>query len=308
VHLSLSSGYEVEQEPLQWLQRRLASMAGANTPPFHVGADMKETAEKTLASWNEIRTYIHPAWVYRGQRSADWLLCTSLERCFQRENVPPEDRVRFESELQRDFRRVYHQYASQIPASTAVMEWASLMQHHGAPTRLLDFTYSIYVAAYFALESADSDCAVWAVNAPWALKESVAVLDEAGTTGGKAFQSPTSEAHEAAAHELLFGGSGVRLALPLTPFRQNERLRTQRGTFLVPGDVSATFMENLHALRDHNQARNAVKIVIPKTVRAGALQDLYSMNISRTSLFPGLDGYAQSLGVFHPSFRPAAWD
>jgi hypothetical protein len=50
------------------------------------------------------------------------------------------------------------------------------MQHHGAPTRLLDFTYSIYVAAYFALESADADAAVWAVNAPWALRTSVAVL------------------------------------------------------------------------------------------------------------------------------------
>ena len=38
------------------------------------------------------------------------------------------------------------------------------MQHHGAPTRLIDFTWSPYVAAFFALERATGDAAVWAVN------------------------------------------------------------------------------------------------------------------------------------------------
>lgn len=264
-------------------------------------------AERILDSWTDVRSYIQPAWIYRGQRSSDWGLCTSLERCFQREEVPPADRPRFERELHRDFRRVYHQYARHIPAPTAVMEWASLMQHHGAPTRLLDFTYSIYVAAYFALESADGDCAVWAVNAPWALRQSVALLVGAGKDDAARFQAPTSEAHEVVANEIVFCDSGCRFAVPLTPFRQNERLRTQRGTFLVPGEVASGFMENLQALPDHDLADRVVKIVLPKKVRAIALEELYSMNISRTSLFPGLDGYAQSLGIFHPSFRPAPW-
>jgi hypothetical protein len=39
-----------------------------------------------------------------------------------------------------------------------------LIQHHGGPTRLLDFTHSFYVAAFFALERATEDVAVWAVN------------------------------------------------------------------------------------------------------------------------------------------------
>ena len=43
-------------------------------------------------------------------------------------------------------------------------EWMALMQHHGAPTRLIDFTWSPYVAAFFALERTLADGVVWAVN------------------------------------------------------------------------------------------------------------------------------------------------
>jgi len=38
------------------------------------------------------------------------------------------------------------------------------MQHHGAPTRLIDFTWSPYVAAFFALERTLADGVVWAIN------------------------------------------------------------------------------------------------------------------------------------------------
>jgi hypothetical protein len=263
--------------------------------------------EQALSSWDAIHAYAKPAWIYRGQRRSDWDLATSLERCCERETVPPDDRYRFEKELRRDFRRVYHQYALHIPATDSVMEWISLMQHHGAPTKLLDFTYSIYVAAYFALEGADHDCVVWAVNAPWALKQSVSGLVNLGKQRAPELQAPTQEAHESVARELLFEEPFAACAVPLTPFRQNERLRTQRGTFLVPGDVSVAFMDNLRALLDHDQPDNVLKIIIPRTLRPTALARLYSMNISRTSLFPGLDGYAQSLGVFHPSFRSVPW-
>jgi len=179
------------------------------------------------------------------------------------------------------------------------------MQHHGAPTRLLDFDYSIYIAAYFALENADSDCAVWAVNLWWAVRQSKKLLlrVEGKKESAQRMVEFTQESHEKDYNNLLFEKPFVRVAFSLNPFRLNERLRTQHAVFIAPGTVSDSFMRNLVALDGHEKSDNLIKIVIPHELRKEALERLFDMNISRTSLFPGLDGYAQSLGIFHPSFR-----
>jgi hypothetical protein len=43
-------------------------------------------------------------------------------------------------------------------------QWLSLIQHYGVPTPLLDFTWWPYVAAHLALDLAQTDCAVFAVD------------------------------------------------------------------------------------------------------------------------------------------------
>src|SRR5215831_2254179 len=66
------------------------------------------------------------------------------------------------------FKRKAHLFLDYIPADTDYFQWLGIMQHHGAPTRLIDFTWSPTVAAFFALESAKpgDKCAVWAIAVP----------------------------------------------------------------------------------------------------------------------------------------------
>ena len=183
------------------------------------------------------------------------------------------------------------------------------MQHYGAPTRLLDFTYSIYVAAYFAFErSVGKYAAIWSIDAKWAARASEDVLRSAGRTDVDTLGTPTDESDEATISSLIFGNP-MRFAWPLTPFRLNERLQIQKGTFLVPGDVGATVMQNLAALSGYDSPGRVVKILLPRRFRSDALRQLFHMNISATSLFPGLDGYAASLGVYHPTvWHPIRWN
>lgn len=47
------------------------------------------------------------------------------------------------------------------------------MQHHGTPTRLLDFTQSIYIAMYFALIDSTTDACIWAINDLWLIDEGI---------------------------------------------------------------------------------------------------------------------------------------
>jgi len=271
---------------------------------------MRAVTFKTLKlrRWDDIHAISRRRhWLFRGQGHVQWNLETALERTFRRESIPAGRRIDVEAELLRDFQRAFHQYGTHLPEPNAHLEWLSLMQHHGAPTRLLDFSYSIYVAAYFALETADSDCAVLAINGPWAVRQSVAALKMKDEHGLHRLIGRTSREQEGEAYKAYFREPFVPSAYPLNPFRLNDRLRIQKGLFVIPGDIRISFMDNLAALPGYKSPANVIKIVIPRAMRREALEQLFSMNVSRTSLFPGLDGYASSLGIYHPVFNGADW-
>jgi len=109
-------------------------------------------------------------WCFRGQTEADWTLQTSLDRLSRRELSDGYDhypRQRSEADTLGKFKEVLQ--GSALPADDDLASWLSLMQHHGVPTRLLDWTFSPIVALFFALETAPTGArsALWAIDLDW---------------------------------------------------------------------------------------------------------------------------------------------
>jgi hypothetical protein len=268
---------------------------------------------ETLTNWRQIRQFSKHLWLFRGQENAEWNLETSLERVCKHHKINGRKRPLVEREIFREFRRAYNLYAERTPSS--VIEWFSLMQHYGAPTRLLDFSYSIYVATYFAAEKAQGDCAVWAIDGKMAIRKAVPLLEEGGKNRGRASQGleqmkqlkKFEEGDDEKATPLYFEEPFVTVAWPINAFHLNERLRIQTGVFMVPGDIRKPFMRNLQTLMTEESNAHFLKIIIPHEEAKKALRELFSMNISRTSLFPGLDGFAQSLRIWNPAFAAKGW-
>jgi hypothetical protein len=174
------------------------------------------------------------------------------------------------------------------------------MQHHGAPTRLVDWTYSLEIATHFALvKAADepkADVAVWIVNDTWCKTKALEVLKKTRTRDAlELIRRPIDYRHEPRLAKILLDEPFVRFVIPLNPFRLSQRLTLQRGLFLCPGDVTRTFQENLCALDGHDRGENVLKFVLPHDRREEAARELYRLNISEATLFPGLDGFARSL-------------
>src|SRR3954468_14330320 len=92
---------------------------------------------------------VHASLVFRGLARSSYSNVSSLARL-------SGEYARLERHLIRNFRKYAHREA---PGPTT-WDWMSLAQHHGLPTRLLDWTFSPYVALHFATASWPDDDAV----------------------------------------------------------------------------------------------------------------------------------------------------
>ena len=121
-----------------------------------------------LESWEAFLELVtkppYSNWAFRGERDERWPLYSSLSRYLQNFGVAREAWPEQEARILRIFKRKAHQFLDKPPDADDDFQWMALMQHHGAPTRLIDFTWSPYVAAFFALERTLADGVVWAMN------------------------------------------------------------------------------------------------------------------------------------------------
>jgi FRG domain. len=182
---------------------------------------------ESVRSWDEYSDKVGAlchGWGFRGHADSTWPLMSTLGR-YLNAYVKEKYWTVQEERIARIFQRKAHLFLTHIPERSDTFQWLALMQHHGAPTRLLDFTWSPYVAAFFALVQTTKQAAVWAVNP----KRLVNVTERFNEFLGNSRVGPI--------------GIGE-------PFVMNMRLIAQSGTFIVTKQVGTPIEDIVVAYKD----------------------------------------------------------
>lgn len=181
--------------------------------------------------------------IYRGMKDVRWELKPTVGR------LPSYNSV-LEDQMLTMFKIGARPYLKIEPQND--WEWISLAQHHGLPTRLLDWTSNPLVATFFAVEDhVDIDSVIYVLPAP------------------KIINIIKFTPLEYEQEELVF-----------LPEHVTPRIIAQQGQFTIHKSPSEPFTSWIK------------KIVIPSSLRQHIRHFLSRYGVNRASLFPDLDGLA----------------
>jgi hypothetical protein len=231
--------------------------------------------------------------VYRGASDAAAPLLTSLDRLGG--DSPPHTKADLEEHVLRNFIR----YARPHTPSSTENDWEELIsaQHHGVPTRLLDWTYSPLVATFFATRPAtgpERERAVWRLDwqrvhrafrfPPLALliRDLETVLDEGGHATPWQIFMRDRNAHP--------------FACLVEPPSLDGRIVAQAAAFTICSDKWNSFDE---FLRSHELGDALTKFVIPAECVAQFRDQLDLVGVDERRLFPDLDGVAAAIRRYY---------
>jgi hypothetical protein len=255
-----------------------------------------------------------PDWVFRGQ-SYPWPLQPSLDRIADPVVVRRFSTI--QNPLITEFMSRAHQYTENPPSEDDELGCLALMQHYGAPTRLLDWSISPFVAAFFAVEKPPQGDpleapVIWAVNRRELVEDVQRVIrfEDHSMSPDQIAKAeeflrtvpPPADPYQPREITFLMRRAPFQrpLVVPAQPARMSERLSVQQGVFLRVNPPNWGFEDALRyvlATRKEGQLRALHKLRIDPRGRLHLLKELHRMNISAESLFPGLDGFARSLMV-----------
>lgn len=243
-------------------------------------------------SWREPLRRFRSPYVFRGQSTAAEPLRTSLSR------QGPRAR-----ELEHHMLRNFRKYAQQksVPADN-IWNWLAVAQHHGLPTRLLDWTWSPLVALHYVTESPaafDRDGIVWTIEfsrtntlLPAPLRT---LLQE---EGADAFTAEMLVKVAATLQEFDALSSDEFVAF-LEPPSLDERIVNQFALF----SVTSSPLVRLDAwLAQHPDMFRAV--LVPADLKWEIRDKLDQANITERVLYPGLDGLSRWLKRYYTPRDP----
>ena len=234
---------------------------------------------------NKINRY-RSNYVFRGLSDSSYDLLSSLNRVCR-------DNIKLEQCLLRNFRK----YASAELGKSGFWDILSIAQHHGLPTRLLDWTFSPFVALHFATESFsiyNKDAAIWCIDFVEAHKylpdSFISSLDN-----NYAYGFTTDMLDKLAPDFNSLKKSETEIASkPFVVFFEppsiDSRIVNQYALFSVMSDPSITISQ---WLAEHPGI--CKKIIVPHDIKLEIRDRLDQINMTERIIYPGYDGLCKWL-------------
>ena len=252
----------------------------------------------TFTSWPQLRECLSELAstdrvVCRGQ-GADFdkgAILSSLDRTL-RCGVDGKCKAEVEREIARRFRMYAPNYLpiAELQHLGDPPSFWMLMRHYGAPTRLVDWTYSIWVGAYFAAGSDfGRDGVIWVFN-------------------GEALDTYADEKHHeetkyvpktdrtSALPMLMVNRYGSWVCRLMQFGHQIPRMIAQQGLFTVAGQLGVDHVAAIDAIIPDSVASPGKQIIrFDSALKPKVLKALHQMGINGSTLFPGIDGVGRAL-------------
>jgi hypothetical protein len=249
-------------------------------------------------SWDPALRRHRSPFVYRGMPDAATDLRPSLLRLAGDREV-----AKLEGLLLRNFRKYAHADAA---AGDSIWNWLALAAHHGLPTRLLDWTYSPFVALHFATADVTQyqhDAVIWCVNHGETNRRLPKELrKELDGEGSNVF---TVEILNNVARSLqdLERLSKEPFVVFLEPPSLDDRIVNQFALFSLMSTPTQAVDSWFASHSDVSR-----RVVIPAEMKWEVRDKLDQAGITERVLFPGLDGLTAWLARYYMPYPTDATD
>jgi hypothetical protein len=273
-HLNVRWEFSGDELRLSW-QSPIGTAGTANLLRSRAIDRSNRVAEANIKSWTEFKEFtvsLEPRrYAFRGQESNAWRLVTSFHRC---------GRFDLRKYIQTDIPQLHahlssltsHQFNLSDPIENA--SFHSLVQHHGYPTPLLDWTLSPYIAVYFAFRK-------------------IRKADQRSDAFARVFVHDMRDWYADIPALQMISPAPLHFTFLSPRAINNPRLVPQQALSSV---TNVSDIENFIAWQEVRFKKTYLRVIdLPTSERGQIMQELAMMGITAGSLFPGLDGACEQI-------------